>query len=80
MHNVFHLLTWFQYQSLGKRLVTMEELVADLTRIRKMSKDLKEFQESAAAAESVVKELDANIEVCCPVTISSHMYRSVDLI
>lgn len=35
----------------------------ELTRIRKMSKDLKEFQESASAAESVVKEIEAHEEV-----------------
>ena len=53
-----------QEQSLGKRIATMEELAADLARIRKLSKENKEHVDAGAQAESIVKEIEAHGEVC----------------
>jgi kinetochore protein Nuf2 len=48
--------------SLGKRVASLEDLTADLARIRKMSKDAKDHSEAAAQAEAVVKEIEAQEE------------------
>jgi hypothetical protein len=41
----------------------MEELAADLARIRKLSKDIKDHNDNAAQAASTVKEIEAHSEV-----------------